>query len=166
MAQAKRARQSVGWGAGLLAGAGAGIVAGLVAAATVIVTHSSLPPAVPTAWSASVAGILGGLVYAWMSRITTRPALALWIITLVLATIDSIFIAVLPFPEGSGTLFGIPIVGLIVPIRQGLALIGIGHFGQHHYPGSDLAAATATHYITAVVVSLLVPRWAGRKEAH
>jgi len=98
-----------------------------------------------------------------MSRITTRPALALWIITLVLATIDSIFIAVPPFPEGSGTVLGVPIVGLIVPARQGLVLIGIGHFGQHHYPRSDLAAVTATHYITAVVLSLLVPWWAGRK---
>jgi hypothetical protein len=102
-------------------------------------------------------------MYAWISRITTRPALTFWIITLVLATIDSVFIAVLPFPEGSGTFLGIPIVGLIVPIKQGLALIGIGHFGQHHYPKSDLAVATATHYITAVVISLLVPWWAGPK---
>jgi hypothetical protein len=163
MAQAVRAAQTVGWGAGLVAGAGAGIVAALAALGTRLVMRSSLPPAGASAWSAFVAGVLGGLLYAWLSRAVARPALALWILSLALATIDSLLIATLPLPTGSSVPFGIPIVGLVVPVKQVLALAGIAHFGTRYFPASALPADTAVHYVTAAVVSLLVPRWAGRR---
>lgn len=110
-----------------------------------------------------MAGVLGGLLYAWLSRTAARPALALWIISLALATIDSLLIATLPLPAGSSAPLGIPIVGLVVPVKQVLALIGIAHFGTRRFPAPSLPADAAVHYVTAVVVSLLVPWWAGRK---
>ena len=116
-----------------------------------------------TAWSAFVAGVLGGLLYAWLSRITSRPALTLWIVTLALATIDSILIITQPFPAGAGPLFGIPIWGLIVPLKQAEALLGIGHFTNEHFPARYLVSDTLLHYATAVAVSIVVPWWAGRK---
>ena len=116
-----------------------------------------------TAWSAFVAGVVGGIVYAGLSRVVSRPVMSLWILAPTLATIDSVFIAVLPFPAGSNPPIGVPIYGLIVPVRQAAALLGIGHFGEHHFPAASLAAVTAVHYVTAVAVALLVPWWAGRK---
>jgi hypothetical protein len=163
MEQDVRVRRSVGYARGVLAGAGAGVVAGLAAAATGIVMHSRTPPAVPAAWSGLASGILGGLVYSGLSRVTARPAPALWVISLVLATIDSVLIATLPFPVGSATLFGAPIVGVIVPLKQVLALAGLGRFGAHHFPAAALPTATTMHYVCAAVVSLLVPPLAGRR---
>jgi hypothetical protein len=160
VAQAARTVETVGYGRGLLAGIGAGIVAALACIATKFVTHAPLPPSVPTGLSAFVAGIVGGLLYAWLSRISKAPALGLWIITLILATLDSVLISTLSLPEGSWTVFGVPIIGLVVPIKQVLALIGIGHFGTRHFPAPSLPTDTAVHYVTAVVVSLLVPWWA------
>jgi hypothetical protein len=122
--------------------------------------HASLPPRVPTIWSAFVAGILGGILYSWLGRIVRRPTAALWAITLVVATIDSLLIAILPGPSGRDPSIGIPIVGLTTPLRQLLALVGIGHLGTRHFPAQYLLAFTITHYITAASVSLLVPWWA------
>lgn len=156
-------RGVVGWGAGLLAGVGAGIVAAVACLAVNAVFHARIPPADATAWSAFVAGVLGGILYAWLSRITSRPALTLWIVTLALATIDSILIITQPFPVGAGPLFGIPIWGLMVPLRQAAALLGIGHFTNEHFPANYLVSDTLLHYVTAVAVSILVPLWAGRK---
>ena len=123
-------------------------------------------PASRRAWSAFVAGILGGLLYAWLHRFTRRPVLALWIITLGIATIDSLLIAALPFPAGPGPRIRVPIVGLIVPLRQLAALVGIGRFGEHHFPRASLPAVTVVHYVTAAAVSLIVPWWAGRGRGH
>ena len=156
-------REVVGWGAGLLAGVGAGIVAAVACLAVNAVFHARIPPADAVAWSAFVAGVLGGLLYAWLTRITSRPAFTLWVVTLVLATIDSILIITQPFPEGSGRLFGIPLWGLMVPLRQAAALLGIGHFTNEHFPANYLVSDTLLHYVTAVAVSILVPLWAGRK---
>lgn len=163
MAQAAGVPEIVGYPRGLLAGIGAGILAGMAAAATGVAMHSRIPSAVPALWSGVASGVLGGLVYAGLTRVTTRPVLILWIITLVLATIDSLLIATLPLAVGSGTLFGAPIIGLMVPFRQALALIGIGRFSSHHFPAAAVPADTAMHFVCAVLVSLLVPRWAGRR---
>ena len=146
-----------------MAGAGAGIVAALACLAVNAVFHARIPPADTTAWSALVAGVLGGLLYAWLSRITSRPALTLWIVTLVLATIDSILIITQPFPAGAGPVFGIPIWGLTVPLKQAAALLGIGHFTGDRFPADSLVSDTLLHYVTAVAVSILVPLWARRK---
>ncbi len=160
MVQAQRIVAVPGWGMSLIAGIGAGIVAALVSLVVEFATGARLPPHVPTAWSAFAAGVLGGLLYGVLTRITSRPVLALWIITLLLATIDSVLIATQPFPMGSFTLGGLPIVGLIVPLKQAAALVGLGHFSDQHFPRDSLLPDTLVHYATAVVVSLLVPLWA------
>jgi hypothetical protein len=153
-------RPAPGWGASIIAGAGAGVAAALASVGAEIVMHAQAPPRVATLWSAFVAGILGGILYGWLGRVVRRPVAALWVITLVIATIDSLLIATLPGASGPNRLLGIPIVGLIAPLRQLLALVGIGHLGTRHFPASSLLAVTTTHYVTAVAVSLLVPRWA------
>lgn len=166
MVQAERIVAVPGWGMSLIAGVGAGIVAAIVGVGLEVATGAKLPPQVPTAWSALVAGALGGLLYGWLSRITSRPVMALWIISLVLATIDSLLIATQAFPEGSLSVPGIPIVGLVVPLRQAAALLGIGHFSQRHFPREYLLMDTLVHYVTAVAVSLLVPWWAKPRGAQ
>ncbi len=160
MVQAQRIVAVPGWGISLIAGIGAGIIAALVTVGLEFATGARLPPHTPTAWSAFVAGVLGGLLYGWLGRITRRPVLALWIITLVLATIDSLLIITQPFAEGATSPFGLPIIGLMVPLRQAAALVGLGHFTQRHFPRESLPIDTVVHYATAVVVSLLVPWWA------
>ena len=64
-------REVVGWGAGLLAGVGAGIVAAVACLAVNAVFHARIPPADAVAWSAFVAGVLGGLLYAWLTDRTS-----------------------------------------------------------------------------------------------
>jgi hypothetical protein len=158
---AQGGRQSVGWGAGVLAGAVAGIAAALACVVLVLVLREAPPPTY-TAWSAFVAGVLGGLVYAWMSRVVSRPALALWIISLGLATVDSLMIIALPLPAGPSPKIGIPAAGLIVPIRQAAALVGMGQFSERHFPAAFLVNVTAIHYVTAIAVALVVP-WLARR---
>jgi hypothetical protein len=127
-----------------------------------VVTHTSIPPARPTVASAFIAGVLGGLVYAAWSRVVSRPVLALWVTTLVLATTISVVISTLPFPAARIQL-PIPIVGLVVPLQQLAALVGLGGFGTARFPAQFLPATITMHYLTAVAVSLLVPWWAGRR---
>lgn len=166
MVQAQRIVAVPGWGISIIAGIGAGLVAAVVSLALEFATGARLPPHVATAWSTFVAGVLGGLLYGVLTRITSRPVLALWIITLVLATIDSLLIITQPFAEGSMTLAGLPIVGLVVPLRQAGALVGIGHFTTRHFPREFLVVDTLIHYVTAVAVSLLVPWWAKPRRAQ
>lgn len=164
MAQAVRvpSKTGAGWTMGFLAGIGAGIVAGLASVAVSLV-GGRVPPPIASWWSALVAGVAGGLLYVWLTRMTRRPAAAFWIITLVIATIDSLLIALLPLPSGGGTVLGIPLFGLVVPLKQLGAIIGLGHFSARHFPARFLATDAGMHYVTAVVVSLLVPRWVGTR---
>jgi len=137
----------------------------VVAAAAAVLTSllgGRVPPPVPTACSALLAGIVGGLVYVWLTRAVSRPVAVFWSVTLVLATVDTLLIALLPLPVGSASLWGAPIIGLTVPIKQVLVLAGVGRFGARHFPSRFLLTDTVMHYVTAVAVSLLVPRWAGR----
>ena len=161
MALTKPSGSFVAWRAGLLAGAGAGIVAALASVFAGALMRASLPPVVPAAGSAFVAGLLGGLLYAWLSRVVSRPRLVFWIVALSLATIDSIFIATLGLPEVVETPPGVPIYGLLVPLRQLAALLGIGRLGQEHFPRAFLPADAVMHYVTATAIALLVPFWAG-----
>ena len=161
MVQAQRIAAVPGWGMSIIAGIGAGIVAALVTLGLEFVTGAKLPPHVPTAWSAFAGGVLGGLLYAWLSRLVDRSTTWLWVITLVLATIDSAFIIFLPLPAGPSPV-ALPIVGLIVPLRQLAALVGIGHLGDRHFPSMYLAADTLLHYATAVAASLVAPALAKR----
>lgn len=152
-----------GWATSLAAGAVAGVVAALVSVGLQIATLSFVPPLVTTLWSAFVAGILGGLLYGVLCRTVRRPVPVLWVVTLVLATIDSLLIAMLPGASGRGPNLGIPFSGLTAPVRQILALLGMGHLGTRRFPQAYLPVATAVHYIVAVAVALLVPWWANRE---
>jgi predicted lipid-binding transport protein (Tim44 family) len=109
-------------------------VAGLAGVGAEMALRSAAPPHLATVWSAFVAGILGGILYGVLGRLTQSPAPALWVITLVIATIDSALIWAVPFPSGRSPSTGVPIVGLVVPARQLLALAGMGHLGTQHLP--------------------------------
>jgi hypothetical protein len=149
-----------GWATSLAAGAMAGVVAALVGVGLEIVTLSPLPPPVATVWSAFLAGILGGLLYGALCRMVRRPVPTLWGVTLVFATIDSLLIALLPGASGRSPNLGIPLSGLVSPVRQMLALIGVGHLGTRRFPREYLTVVTVIHYISAVAVAVLVPWWA------
>jgi hypothetical protein len=149
-----------GWTTSLAAGAMAGVVAALLSVVVEIVALSPVPPRAATVWSAFVAGILGGLMYGALCRTVRRPVVALWVVTLALATIDSLLIAVRPGASGRSPNLGIPLSGLVTPVRQLLALVGVGHLGTRRFPQAYLPVATVIHYIAAVAVALLVPWWA------
>lgn len=142
----------------------AGVVAALVSVVVEIATLSPLPPRDATLWSAFVAGILGGLLYGVLCRTVRRPIPVLWVVTLAIATIDSLLIAVLPGASGRSPNLGIPLSGLVAPLRQMLALVRVGHLGTRRFPQAYLPVATAIHYVVAVAVALLVPWWANPRQ--
>jgi hypothetical protein len=149
--------QRIGWGTGLLAGAVAGILAAVASAIIRAVFHATLPPLIPTIGSAFVAGLVGGLLYAGLTRFLDCPVGALWILVLLLATVDSILVAILPVAAGRTPPFLFPLAGLIFPIRQLTALTGLGQFGTGRFPAQFLFANTVIHYVTAVSVAFVVP---------
>jgi hypothetical protein len=153
----------VGWGAGLAAGAGAGIVAALASVLVRALLHALLPPLVPTIGSAFVAGLGGGVLYVILTRVAAHPTATFAVVILALATLDSILIAALPMPGGPVPRPLFPIVGLVVPIRQLAALLGLGEFSSRAFPREYLFADTVIHYVTAVSVAWLVPWWIGRR---
>ena len=75
---------------------------------------------------------------------------------------DSILIATLPGAAGSTPPVLYPLAGLIAPIRQVAALLGLGQFGPRRFPAQYLLANTMLHYVTAGSVAILVPLWARR----
>lgn len=143
--------------AALLAGIGAGIAAGLINVAILLLTHSHVPPLRGTFGSSVLAGAVAGLIYAVWTRVSPRPVSALWFTALLVATIDTVLIFVLPFPSAGRRLGLGPIAGIMTPLLQILALFGIGHFGRGHLPESFLGIFSSVHYVTAIVVSLLIP---------
>ena len=149
----------------LIAGIGAGAAAGLVNIGLLTLTHARIPPVVATGWSSVVAGVLGGLVYALWSRISPRPAAALWLTSLLVATIDTIVIFALPFPTAGRHLGLAPLAGIVTPLLQILALAGIGGSSPGHMPTSFLGIYLEVHYLTAIVVSGLIPIFARPKSA-
>jgi hypothetical protein len=165
MVRTRVSDREVGWGMGLVAGAGAGLVAAITSVLTRFLMHALLPPLIPTVGSAFVAGLGGGLLYAGLTRVLSYPARALWVIVLVLATLDSILIATLPGAAGSMPPALFFLAGLIAPIRQVGALLGLGQFGPRRFPEQYLLAVTVIHYVTAVSVAILVPVLARRKPA-
>jgi len=149
----------------LAAGVAAGIVAGFIEAGLQLLTRSHIPPIQATFWSSVLAGVLAGLVYAAWTRISPRPVAALWLTSLLIATIDTVVIFMLPFPT-AGRYLGLgPIAGIVTPLLQILALFGIGGFGRGHLPASFFEVFTAAHYVTAIVVSALIPVFARPKSA-
>lgn len=150
-----------------LASLGAGIAAGAAAAAAVATAQVLMkmrdPGLSESAWSAFVAGVAGGILYDGLTRLVRAPARALWAASLAIATADSLLVILLPLPAGHGPHFVIPISGLIVPIRQMAALVGLGRFGPRHFPTALLPADTVLHFIPAVVVAALVPWFSGSR---
>lgn len=145
------------------AGIGAGAVAGLVNVGLLMLLHAHIPPVVATGWSSVVAGALGGLVYAMWSRISPRPVAALWLTSLLVATIDTIVVFALPFPATGRHIGLAPLSGIVTPLLQILALFGIGGSSRGHLPTSFRGIYLEVHYITAVMVSLLIPVFARPK---
>jgi hypothetical protein len=144
----------------LVAGLGAGVVGALGSIAAQLGLGIQFPLPSDTASSAFFAGLAGGLLYAVLVVAVRRPVTVLWILSLGIATLDSLLIAFLPLPAGPSLDVAIPIDGLVIPIEQLGALLGLAHFGTTHFPVTYLPADTLLHYIPAVAVALLVPRWA------
>lgn len=147
----------------LAAGIGAGAAAGLVNVGLLTLVRAHIPPAVATGWSSVVAGGLGGLIYAMWSRISPRPVAALWLTSLLVATIDTVVIFTLPFPTAGRHIGLAPLAGIVTPLLQILALFGIGGSSRGHLPTTFLGIYLTVHYVTAVVVSVLIPVFARPK---
>ena len=144
----------------LAAGIGAGAAAGLIDIGLLELTHSRIPPALGTAGSSVAAGLLGGLVYAMWSRISPRPVPALWLTCLLVATLDTVVLFTLPYPTAGRHLGLAPLAGIVTPLLQIFALFGIGGSSPMRLPSSLHGIYLAVHYLTAIVVSLLIPVFA------
>jgi hypothetical protein len=153
----------VSFAAALAAGIGAGAAAGLVNVGVVVMLHARLPPLMATAGSSVFAGALGGLVYWAATRITVRPVPALWVTSLLAATADTIIVFTLPFPTAERDVHIAPLAGIVTPLLQILALVGVGGSSPGHLPANTQPAYLAVHYATAIIVSLLVPAFARMK---
>ena len=153
----------VSFGAALAAGIGAGAAAGLVNVGLVVMLRAHLPPLIATGGSSVFAGALGGLVYWVGTRITTRPVAALWLTSLLVATADTVVVLTLPFPTAERYVHIAPLAGIVTPLLQILALVGVGGSSSGHLPANARPAYLAVHYATALVVSLFVPALARMK---
>ena len=120
----------------LAAGIGAGAAAGFLNIGLLELTHSHLPPVTGTAGSSVAAGVLGGLVYAMWSRISPRPVPALWLTSLLVATLDTVVLFTLPFPTAGRHLGLAPLAGLVTSLLQILSLFGVGGWSPQHMPAS------------------------------
>jgi hypothetical protein len=147
----------------LAAGIGAGIVAALGSVAVQLVTGVHIAHPVEIGWSALLAGIAGGVLYWALAGVVRRPIPALWGVSLAIATLDNVLIALLPLPGGHEPNLGIPIDGLLIPLRQLAALVGLGVFDAKYFPAAKLPADFIMHYVPAVAVAALVPWWAGAR---
>jgi hypothetical protein len=127
-------------------------------------THSRVPPVLGTAGSSVAAGLLGGLVYAVWSRISPRPVPALWLTCLLVATLDTVVLFTLPFPTAGRHPGLAPLAGIVTPLLQILALFGIGGSSPMHMPASFHGIYLAVHYLTAIVVGLLIPVFASPRK--
>jgi len=145
----------------LIAGAAAGIVAALGSVGIQVVTGVHIARLPEIAWSAFIAGVTGGLLYWVLTRVVRHPIPALWGVSLGIATLDNLLITLLPLPAGHEPHLGIPIDGLMIPLRQMAALAGFGHFGARFFPLAKLPADVLMHYVPAVAVAAIVPWLAG-----
>lgn len=150
----------------LVAGTGAGIAGALASVVAQMALSVRFPLPADTASSAFFAGLAGAVLYALLIGRVRRPASVLWILSFGIATVDSLLIALLPLPAAPGLPGGLPIDGLVTPIEQIGALLGIWHFGPARFPATYLPVDMLLHYIPAVAVAMLVPRWAGHRTAR
>src|SRR5437879_3290536 len=145
----------------LAAGIGAGAVAAVGSMGIQLATGVHIASLREVAWSAFVAGMAGRLLYWVLAHVVRRPIPALWGVSLGIATLDNLLIAFLPLPGGHEPHLGVPIDGLMIPLRQMAALAGFGHFGARFFPLAKLPADVLMHYVPAVAVAAIVPRLAG-----
>ncbi|HKV43117.1 MAG TPA: hypothetical protein VJT32_00345 [bacterium] len=157
-------RVAPAWGASVIAGAGAGVVAGLTSAAAGTLMHGQALHQTQILGSAFIVGILGGILYGWLGRITRRPVMALWVITLADATTGSFLIALLPLVSGPHSLLSFPVIGAMAPLRPLIALVSVGRVGPHNFLPRSSLPGMVTLYLSAIAVSMLVPRWAKPKD--
>jgi hypothetical protein len=141
----------------LVAGIGAGAAAGVVNIGLLALMHARLPPAEATGGSSVVAGGLAGIMYWAWTRLSTRPVAALWVTSLLIATVDTAVVFALPFPTAARHIRVRGLAGLVTPVLQMLALVGIGGSAPAHLPGAVRPAYVVVHYATAAIVSLLIP---------
>jgi len=147
----------------LAAGVAAGVVAALGSVGVQLAVGVHIASLKEIAWSAFVAGVAGGLIYRVLVGVARRPILALWTVSLGIATLDNLLIAFVPLPGGHEPHLGIPIDGLLIPLRQLAALAGFGHFAARFFPAWKLPADMVMHYVPAVAVAALVPWLAGSR---
>jgi hypothetical protein len=141
----------------LIAGIGAGAAAGLVNIGLLSLLHARLPPVEATGGSCVISGALAGMAYWLWTRISPRPVLALWLTSLLIATVDTVVIFSLPFPTLGRHIHLAALAGLVTPALQILAFFGVGGSAPMYLPAAVQPAYIVVHYATAVVVSLLIP---------
>jgi hypothetical protein len=141
----------------VIAGIGAGAAAGAVNIGLLALMHARLPPVEATGVSSLVAGGLAGIMYWAWTRLSTRPVAALWITSLVIATVDTAVVFALPFPTAARHIRVPGLAGLVTPVLQMLALVGIGGSAPAHLPSAARPAYVVVHYVTAAIASWFIP---------
>lgn len=168
MVQLEHGRRRIGIGRALAAGAAIGLLAAALDVAEVAVLGAKSPPALASAGAGFAAGVLGSLVYWWFARSLRRPDAALWITTIALAT--AIGVLEVTLPAAAGGVGWLPLAGLIAPLKQLGAAIGLLHFGAGHFPAAFVRVTVPMNYIPAILVAGLMPRWTrastSRTRAH
>ncbi len=149
------APRRVAFGAALLAGIVAGIVAALGVIGAVALLHSRAPTPTIAGASTFVAGIVGGILYGIYGAGGRRPALWLWLSMLVLATGWSLLVSRVHAPVGGPN---VPyVVGILMPLKQIGGLLGLVKLGPRAFPPALVRVFIVTHYVAAVLISLIVP---------
>src|SRR5437879_11862888 len=97
----------------LAAGIGAGAVAAVGSIGIQLATGVHIASLPEVAWSAFVAGIAGGLLYWVLAHVVRRPIPALWGVSLGIASLDNLLIALLPLPAGDEPPPGVPLDSLL-----------------------------------------------------
>jgi hypothetical protein len=148
------AARRVSFGSALLGGIVGGIVAalGVIGAVALLGSRAPAPPVAGA--SALLAGIIGGILYGILGG-ARRPAVWLWVSMLALATLWSVVVATTHAPAGGPN---VPyIVGIVTPLRQIAGLLGLLKLGPRGFPSALVRVFIVTHYVAAILVSLVVP---------
>lgn len=148
-------QRRVSFGAALLGGVVGGIVAALGVIGAVALLHSHVPTPAVAGGSTFVAGIVGGILYGIYGAGGRRPALWLWVSMLLLATLWSVLVARVHAPIGG---LNVPyVVGIMTPLKMIGGLLGLLKLGPRAFPAPLVRILIITHYVAAVLVSIVVP---------
>lgn len=148
-------QRRVSFGAALLGGIVAGIVAALGVIGAVALLHSRAPTPTVAGASTLVAGIVGGILYGIYGAGGRRPALWLWVSMLLLATLWSVLVARVHAPIGG---LNVPYVfGIVMPLKMIGGLLGLVKLGPRAFPAPLVRVFIVTHYVAAILISIVVP---------